>query len=40
MQRDEMTYDDAEEYFQYNVTGAYVGDRMPVFLLDMKEVEL
>jgi hypothetical protein len=22
------------------VTGAYVGDRMPVFLLDMKEVEL
>ena len=40
MQRDEMTYDDAEEYFQYNVTGAYIGDRMPVFLLDMREVEL
>lgn len=39
MQRDEMSYDDAEEYFSYNVTGAFVGDRMPVFLLDMKEVE-
>jgi len=38
MQRDEMTYDDAEEYFEYNVTGAFVGDRMPVFLLSMKEV--
>ena len=38
MQRDGMTYDDAEEYFQYNVTGAFVGDRMPVFLLSMKEV--
>ena len=38
MQRDGMTYDDAEEYFEYNVTGAFVGDRMPVFLLSMKEV--
>jgi asparagine synthase (glutamine-hydrolysing) len=36
----DKTYDESEEYFQYNVTGAYVGDRMPVFLLDMKEVEL
>jgi hypothetical protein len=39
MQRDEMTYDEAEEYFEFNVTGAFVGDRMPVFLLPMKEVE-
>jgi hypothetical protein len=38
MQRDGMTYDEAEEYFEYNVTGAFVGDRMPVFLLSMKEV--
>ena len=38
MQRDEMSYDDAEEYFEYNVTGAFLGDRMPVFLLSMKEV--
>jgi hypothetical protein len=38
MQRDGMTYDEAEEYFEYNVIGSYVGDRMPVFLLTMKEV--
>ena len=39
MQRDEMTYDEAEEFFEYNVIGSFVGDRMPVFLLQMKEVE-
>ena len=38
MQRDGMTYDEAEEFFEYNVIGSYVGDRMPVFLLMMKEV--
>ena len=38
MQRDGMTYDEAEEYFEFNVIGAFVGDRMPVFLLSMKEV--
>ena len=38
MQRDGMTYDEAEEFFEYNVIGSYVGDRMPVFLLSMKEV--
>ena len=38
MQRDGMTFDEAEEYFEYNVIGAYVGDRMPVFLITMKEV--
>ena len=40
MQRDEMTYDEAEEFFEYNVIGSFVGDRMPVFLLQMKEVEV
>jgi hypothetical protein len=38
MQRDGMTFDEAEEYFEYNVIGSYVGDRMPVFLITMKEV--
>ena len=38
IQRDGMTYDEAEEYFEYNVIGAFVGDRMPVFLITMKEV--
>ena len=30
--RDGMSLEDAEEYFQFNVLGAYVGDRTPVFL--------
>ena len=38
MQRDGMTFDEAEEFFEFNVIGAFVGDRMPVFLLTMKEV--
>lgn len=37
MQRDGMTYDEAEEFFEYNVIGSYVGDKMPVFLLTMEE---
>jgi len=28
----EMTEDEAEEYFQFNVEGAYVGDSTPAFL--------
>ena len=28
----EMTDDEAEEYFEYNVVGSYVGDRTPMFL--------
>ena len=38
IQRDGMTYDEAEEYIEFNVTGAFVGDRMPVFLVPMKEL--
>jgi hypothetical protein len=38
MQRDGMSYDEAEEYIEFNVIGAFVGDRMPVFLLPMKEL--
>ena len=37
-QRDGMSYDEAEEYIEFNVIGAFVGDRMPVFLLPMKEL--
>lgn len=29
-----MTTEDAEEYFQYNIAGAFVGDQTPVFLQD------
>ena len=38
MQRDKMSYDEAEEFIEYNVIGAFVGDRMPVFLVPMKEL--
>lgn len=31
MERDGMSYDEAEEFFQFNVTGAWVGDGTPIF---------
>lgn len=32
MDRDGMTLEEAEEYFDFNVTDAYVGERTPAFL--------
>jgi hypothetical protein len=32
MDRDEMTYEDASEYFEYNIRGAYMGKYTPLFL--------
>jgi hypothetical protein len=32
VQRDEMAYDEAEEYFEYNVAGSWVGDNTPVYV--------
>jgi hypothetical protein len=29
---EDMSQDDAEEYFQFNVEGAFVGDKTPIFL--------
>ncbi len=37
MTRDSMTHEDAEEYFSYNVTGAYVGDMTPAFATILKK---
>ena len=31
MKRDGMSYSDAMEFFEFNVTGAYVGDYTPAF---------
>lgn len=28
----DMTWEDAEEYFEFNVQGAYVGDGTPAFM--------
>ena len=30
--KDGMTEEEAEEYFQFNVEGAYVGENTPIFL--------
>lgn len=32
MQRDGMSYDDAHEYFSFNVLGAWVGEHTPLFM--------
>ena len=32
IQRDGMTYEEAVEYFNFNVTGAWVGDGTPIYL--------
>jgi len=33
--RDGMTHEEAEEFFQFNVIGAWVGDRTPAFIKKM-----
>lgn len=32
MERDGMTEEEAEEFFEFNVAGAFVGDQTPLFL--------
>ena len=32
MNRDKMTYEEAVEWIDYNVTGAYVGEQTPEFI--------
>jgi len=34
-----MSEEDAEEYFSFNVTGAYVGELTPLFLSDLRNQE-
>ena len=35
LQRQGMTYEEAEEYFDYNIVGAYVGEQTPIFMHTM-----
>ena len=35
MARDNMTYDEAVEYLEFNVTQAYVGEHTPAFLMNI-----
>jgi hypothetical protein len=34
MTRDGMNYEEAEEYFVFNVEGAYVGEKTPIWVYD------
>lgn len=34
MNRDNMTYEEAVEYFDFNVAGAYVGEKTPIWVDD------
>jgi hypothetical protein len=34
--RDGMSYEEAEEYFGFNVLGAWVGEKTPVFMIPYK----
>jgi len=36
MERDGMTREDAEEFFDFNTAGAYMGERTPLFLHDIE----
>jgi len=35
MERDGMDYEEAMEYFDYNVSGAYMGEQTPIWVDDM-----
>ncbi len=34
LQKEDMSYEDAMEHFTYNVSGAYVGDKTPIWCWD------
>jgi hypothetical protein len=36
MERDDMSYDDAMEFFDYNVLGLSLGEHQPVIIWDIK----
>lgn len=37
VKRDKMSYDEAQEYFWFNVAGSWVGERTPFFLRGLKK---
>jgi len=40
MFRDEMPYDEAVEYIEFNVVGAWVGEQTPMFVRSIPENNL
>jgi hypothetical protein len=37
MNRDEMSYEDAWEYFKHNIGCAYLGEKTPLFMEDFQD---
>ena len=37
IERDEMTYEEAVEYFEFNILGAWAGDNTPIFINKIEE---
>jgi hypothetical protein len=37
VERDGMSYEEASEYFDFNVSGAYMGPRTPIFISTPEE---
>jgi len=40
VERDHMTEDDADEFFEYNVAGAYVGEQTPAYLIKANRMDI
>ena len=40
VQTKDMSYEDAEEYFNYNIFHAWVGEQTPMFVSPMEEYDL
>jgi|TARA_R110000796_G_scaffold36654_4_gene93149 hypothetical protein len=38
-ERDGMEYDEAVEFFWFNTLGAWVGDKTPIFIKPMADIE-
>ena len=34
---EDMSYEDAVEHFEYNIGGAYVGEKTPLYIYDIQE---
>ena len=37
MKRDKMTHEEAEEFFEFNIIGGWLGDQTPMFLTRIEE---
>ena len=37
VKRDKMAYEDALDFFEFNIRGAYMGERTPIYILSFDE---